>query len=270
MLIVVKAGGKVLKSNLSEIADDVKNIVCNCGDNIVFVHGGGIEVTLIAEKLGQKQRFMISPKGFRSRYTDKDTVEIYNMVMSGKINKNIVSIFQSRGVLSIGISGVDGFLLRAKRKQRIVIIDGRGRKRVADGGFTGKICKVNSELLKMLIENGYVPVVSPVAIGDEFELLNVDSDRAAASIAGALKADRLVFLTDVQGVMLHGKLLEKIKLSETKDILSKIGFGMSTKVYAAAEAVGLGVEKVIIASGLRTSPISSAIKHEDGTVITRG
>ena len=270
MLIVVKAGGKVLKSNLSEIADDVKNMVCNGGDNIVFVHGGGIEVTLIAEKLGRKQRFMISPKGFRSRYTDKDTAEIYNMVMSGKINKNIVSTFQSRGVLSIGISGVDGLLLKAKRKQRIVIIDERGRKRVADGGFTGKICKVNSELLKIFIENGYVPVVSPVAVGDEFELLNVDSDRAAASIAGALKADRLVFLTDVRGVMLHGKLLEKIKLSETKDIPSKIGVGMSTKVYAAAEAVGLGVEKVIIASGLRTSPISSATKHEDGTVITRG
>ncbi|MEM3704266.1 MAG: acetylaminoadipate kinase, partial [Candidatus Bathyarchaeia archaeon] len=171
---------------------------------------------------------------------------------------------------SVGLSGVDGFLLKARRKEKMVIVDERGRKKVTDAGFTGKICKVNTELLKLFIENGYVPVVSPVAIGEEFELLNVDGDRAAANIAGALKADKLVYLTDVEGVIIDGKPLKKIKVSETKDLLSRIGIGMSTKVHAAVEAINLGAEEAIISSGMQKSPISSSVKHESGTVITYG
>jgi len=270
MLIVVKVGGKVLQSNLSEVAKDVKDIVCKGEDNVVFVHGGGAEVTLIAQKLGLEQKFVTSPEGFRSRYTDKDTVETYNMVMSGKINKTVVLTFQSLGIPSVGLSGVDGSLLKAKRKEKIIVVDERGRKRVVDAGFSGKICKVETGLLKLLIENGYVPVISPVAIGEKFELLNVDGDRAAANIAGALQADRLILLTDVDGVMLDGKVLERLKLSEVKGILPKIGAGMSTKIHAATEALNLGVKEAIIASGLRKSPISSSIKHESGTVIIHG
>ncbi|MEM2337331.1 MAG: [LysW]-aminoadipate/[LysW]-glutamate kinase [Candidatus Bathyarchaeia archaeon] len=270
MLIVVKAGGNVLKNNLGEIASDVGDVVHKGGNSVIFVHGGGAEVTAIAEKLGQEQKFVISPEGFRSRYTDKDTVEIYNMVMSGKINKKIVSVFQSCGVRSIGLSGVDGGLLKAKRKERMIIVDERGRKKVIDAGFSGKIHEVNSELLKLLIGNGYVPVISPVAIGEEFELLNVDGDRAAASIAGAVKADKLVLLTDVEGVILDGKVVPITKSSEIKEALPKIGAGMSTKVHAAAEALNIGVKEVIISSGLRKSPITSAIRHENGTVIVNG
>jgi len=117
MLIVAKAGGNVVKNGLSEIAKDAKEIV-DRGNSLIFVHGGGAEVTLIAEKLGKKQSFVISPEGFRSRYTDMETVEILNMVMSGKINKGIVSAFQSRGVQSVGLSGVDGCLLKAKKKEK--------------------------------------------------------------------------------------------------------------------------------------------------------
>lgn len=269
MIIVVKAGGTVLKNNLSEIAKDAEELLYK-NYKIIFVHGGGSEVTSIAQKLGQEQKFVISPEGFRSRYTDKNTMEVFNMVMSGKINKEIVSSFQSRGVKSIGISGVDGCLLKAKRKEKMVICDERGRKRVIDAGFSGKICRVNDELLKLLIGNGYVPVISPVAIGEEFELLNVDADRAAANIAGALKADKLVLLTDVNGVILDGKLTRTLKTSEIQNILPKIGAGMSTKVYAAAEALSLGVKEAIIASGLIESPITCAIQHKNGTVIIHG
>ncbi len=267
MLIVAKAGGNVLKNALLKITKNVREII-DRGNHLIFVHGGGAEVTFIAEKLGKKQSFVISPEGFRSRYTDVETVEILNMVMSGKINKEIVLAFQSQGVQSIGLSGVDGCLLKAKKKEKMIVVDGRGRKRVVDAGFSGKICQVNGELLRLLVKNGYVPVISPVAIGEGFELLNVDGDRAAANIAGALKADKLVFLTDVNGVILDGKLVREIKVSEIPDFLPKIGAGMSTKVHAALEALNMGAKEAIIASGLFDSPISSALQHENGTVIS--
>ncbi len=269
MLIVAKAGGNVVKNGLQEIAKDTKEIV-DRGNSLIFVHGGGAEVTIIAEKLGKKQSFVISPEGFRSRYTDMETVEILNMVMSGKINKEIVSAFQSQGVRSVGLSGVDGCLLKAKKKEKIIVVDERGRKRILDAGFSGKIHQVNGELVKLLVENGYVPVISPVAIGEKFELLNVDGDRAAANIAGALKADELIFLTDVDGVILDGKLVREMKISEIQKVLPKIGAGMSTKVHAALEALNMGVKEAIIASGLCKSPILSALQHENGTVIVHG
>ncbi|MEM2103297.1 MAG: [LysW]-aminoadipate/[LysW]-glutamate kinase [Candidatus Bathyarchaeia archaeon] len=270
MLIVVKVGGKILEDNISEIADDVENLVLKDGHKVVFVHGGGVEVTNIARKLGKEQTFVTSPEGFRSRYTDEETIRIYNMVMSGEINKKIVLTLQSRGVQSVGLSGVDGALLKAKKKEKIITVDEKGRKRVVDAGYSGKICTVNIKLLKLLMENGFVPVVSPVAISEKFEFLNVDGDRTAAKIAGDLKADRLVLLTDVDGVILNGKLVEKLKLSEIEEVIPKMGAGMSTKVHAAAEALNLGVEEAIIASGVRKSPVSLSIRHIGGTVITRG
>jgi acetylglutamate/LysW-gamma-L-alpha-aminoadipate kinase len=268
MLIVTKMGGKVLRENLPQIANDIKALKGNAENKIVLVHGGGIEVTAIAQKLGVTPKFVVSPEGFRSRYTDKETIEIYNMVMSGKINKHIVSTLQSLGIQSVGLSGADGSLLKAKRKDRIIIVDERNRKRVIDGGFTGKVHEVNVQLLTTLINNGYVPVIAPVAISEQFELLNVDGDRAAAQVAGALKADKFVLLTDVEGVMLNGKTLQKINVSEAKETLPKIGPGMITKVYAAIEAINLGVKEAIIVSGFIKTPISSAINHESGTVIT--
>jgi acetylglutamate/LysW-gamma-L-alpha-aminoadipate kinase len=169
----------------------------------------------------------------------------------------------------VGLSGLDGLLVQAKRKKRIVIVDETGRKRVVDGGYTGKINEVNTQLLQLLIENDYVPVIAPVAISEEFEPLNVDGDRTAAYIAGALEADRLVLLTGVQGLILDDKLVPKLTVSEVKKILPKIGGGMITKVYAAIEALEQGVGEVIISFGLETHPISSPLKHKCGTVISR-
>jgi len=268
MLVVVKVGGKVLREGFSDFTVDLKNNLST--NRIVLVHGGGVEVTEVASKLGKKQEFVVSPRGFRSRYTDRETVEIYMMVMVGKINKRIVSALQSQGIPSIGLSGIDGLLVRAKRKKRIVIVDDRGRKRVVDGGYTGRICGVDSHLLQLLLENGYLPVVAPIAIGEDFEPLNVDGDRMAAHIAGALKADRLVLLTDVPGIMLDGKLLPKTEVSELRGVLPKIGHGMITKAYAALEALTLGVDEVIISSGLEKDPLSSSLAYRCGTVINSG
>src|SRR3989304_6534075 len=191
MLIVAKIGGSILKQETSpDLISDIKNVLS--GNRVVLVHGGGVEETEVASKMGKTQEFVVSPDGLRSRYTDKETIEIYTMAMVGKINKQIVCPLQSKGMPAVGLSGLDGLLVQAKRKERLIIVDERGRKKVIDGGYTGKISEVNANLLKLLLQNNYVPVIAPVAISEKFEPLNVDGDRTAAYIAGALKADQLI------------------------------------------------------------------------------
>jgi [amino group carrier protein]-L-2-aminoadipate 6-kinase len=268
MLLVIKMGGSILKEGAStDLVADLKTVLK--GNKVVLVHGGGAEVTEIASKLGKQQQFIMSPEGFRSRYTDKETIEIYTMVMAGKINKQIVLALQSQEIPAVGLSGLDAQILQAERKTRIVAVDEKGRKRVIDGGYTGKITTVNTELLHMLLDKGYVPIVTPIAMSEEFEPLNVDGDRTAAIIAGALKADKLILLTDVEGLMLKGERIPKIGVSEVKEVLGSIGAGMSTKVHAATEALSQGVGEVLITSGTSKNPITTTLKHETGTVITR-
>lgn len=268
MLLVVKMGGSILKEGASsELVSDLKELAKE--NKIILVHGGGAEVTEIATKLGKEQKFIVSPEGFRSRYTDKETIEIFTMVMAGKINKQIVLALQSQGIPAVGLSGLDGLLLKAERKKRLIAVDERGRKKVIDGGYTGKINEVNVNLLQFLLDRGYVPIVTPIAVSEEFEPLNVDGDRTAAVVAGALKADRLILLTDVQGLVLKGKPVPKINAMKVKGALSSIGQGMSTKVHAALEALNQDVNEVLITSGSGKLPISSVLKHECGTVISR-
>ena len=229
-----------------------------------------MEVTEIASKLGKEQKFIISPEGFRSRYTDRETAEIYMMVMAGKdqqANCPCTSESECAGIWFIGLgrSASEG----RTKKASIIVIDERGRKKVIDGGYTGKISSVSTSLIELLLEKGFVPVVTPIAVSEEFEPLNVDGDRTAAFIAGALKADRLILLTDVQGLVLRGKPIEKISSSDVKGALGTIGQGMSTKVHAALEALNQGVGEVIVTSGSGAKPVSSALKHECGTVISR-
>ena len=266
MLLVIKMGGSILKKGASsELVSDLKTLVKE--HKLVLVHGGGAEVTETAAKLGKEQQFIVSPQGFKSRYTDKETMEIFTMVMAGKLNKEIVSALQSQGINAVGLSGLDGALLKAERKKRLIIVDERGRKKVIDGGYTGKINKVKVNLLCLLLEKDYVPVVTPIATSEEFEPLNVDGDRTAAVVACALKADRLILLTDVEGLMLKGKLVPKITAAEAEANLSSIGKGMSTKVHAALEALSQGVKEVLVTSGIKQQPVSSALSHEKGTVM---
>lgn len=268
MLLVIKIGGSVAKDIASsELVKDLKSLLKE--HKVVLVHGGGDEVTEIASKLGKEQKFVMSPEGFRSRYTDKETADIYTMVIAGKINKQIVSILQKEGIPALGLSGLDGSIVRANRKKKIIIVDEAGRKRVINGGYTGKISEVNPRPVKLLIENGYLPVIAPVALSEEYEALNVDADRAAAYVAGSLKADKLILLTDVEGLLLDNQKVTKLTLPEVEKVLPKIGPGMITKVYAAMEAVTMGVSEALIAYGLGSFPVSSALKHECGTVITR-
>lgn len=265
-MIVIKIGGSVVDGLHESTVPDLKDVLSK--EKVILVHGGGKEVTSIAEKLGKEQRFVVSPGGIRSRYTDRETAQIYTMVMSGKINKEIVMMLQKQGINAVGLSGVDGAIIKAERKKKLIIVDERGRKVAIDGGYTGKINDVNASLLNTITAGGYVPIVSPIALSEEFDLLNVDGDRAAAYVAGSVKADRVIFLTNVDGLMMDNKLVVHLTVSEAKEMLPKIGFGMEKKVLACTEAVSMGVKEAIIASGQVANPISSALKHDNCTVIS--
>jgi acetylglutamate/LysW-gamma-L-alpha-aminoadipate kinase len=204
----------------------------------------------------------------RSRYTDKETADIYTMVMSGKINKAIVGMLLRQGIKAVGIAGVDGSILKAERKKKLLVINEKGRKMMIDGGYTGKINDVDPSLVNYLVDNGYVPVISPIALSEEFDFLNVDGDRAAAYVAGGVKADKAIFITNVNGLMLNEKLVTGLTLEQAKETLPKIGFGMEKKVLACTEALEMGVKEAIIASGQVDNPISAAIAHTNCTVIT--
>ncbi len=264
--MVCKIGGSILSGVNPSIVEDIR-FLRDSGKNVVLVHGGGDQVTEVAEKMGKKQEFITSPEGIKSRYTDKETAEIFTMVMSGLLAKQIVQVLERSGIDSLSLSGVDGMLLRAQRKKKLIVVDERGRKVAIEGGFTGKINGVNTQLLELLLSNGIVPVISPVAVGEEFELLNVDGDRACSHVAGALKAESAIFLTDTEGLILDDMVVQKMKIEEARKSLPRIGSGMDKKVIAAIEAVEMGAARSVIASGLKEHPLQAADTGR-GTVIS--
>ena len=266
-MITIKIGGSVVDGLHTSIISDLKKVLEK--EKIILVHGGGKEVTKISETLGKEQKFIVSPGGIKSRFTDKETVEIFTMVMSGKINKMIVGMLQKNGINAVGLSGVDGKIIQAERKKKLIVINEKGRKMIIDGGYTGKIQDVNTNLIQLMLDNDYVPVISPIAISEEFDFLNVDGDRAAAYVAGKMQSDKILFLTNVNGLLMDDKLVTKLTLKEAKEILPKIGFGMEKKVLAATEALEMGVKQALISNGQRENPISSAIANNNCTVIEK-
>jgi len=267
MRLVVKIGGSLLTDAAPDslLADVAKLAQSN---ELVLVHGGGELVTQIAQKMGKEQRFIVSPEGIRSRFTDRETVDIYTMVMSGLISKRLTSALAARGVRAVSLSGLDGSLMSGARKKRLVSMDERGRRVVVEGGYTGKVRGFNPDLIQRLHAGGYLPLISPVAIGEEGEPLNVDGDRAAASAALATKADAVVFLTNVRGLLADGQTVERLGIGEARSLLPSIGFGMQKKVMASIECVEGGVPEAIICSGVGPTPISSGLSHVGCTVIS--
>ncbi|MDG6990772.1 MAG: [LysW]-aminoadipate/[LysW]-glutamate kinase [Nitrososphaerota archaeon] len=267
MRIVVKVGGSLMKTGVpASLIEDIKALASL--HQIIIVHGGGEVVTEYATRLGKEQKFVVSPDGIRSRYTDLETAEIYQMVMSGLLAKRIVRALAKAGLSGVSVSGADARILSGKRKSKLVIIDDRGRKVAIEGGYTGKVVGVNAPLLESLLSQGYVPVVSPVASGDEAEPLNVDGDRAASAVAAGIRADAVVFFTNVDGLVLDGNLVPRLTTSEASSRLHDIGFGMQKKVMGAVEAIEGGVSEAIICSGGRQEPLSRALSHEACTVIS--
>ncbi|MEM1657469.1 MAG: [LysW]-aminoadipate/[LysW]-glutamate kinase [Candidatus Jordarchaeales archaeon] len=266
MKIVVKVGGSLAGNELEKV---VANISLAAKDNqVVVVHGGGAQINNISERLGKKPAYVTSPSGFESRYTDEETRDIAVMAMVGNVNKRIVSLLNVNGVGAVGISGVDGPTLIAKRKDKIIVQEG-DRKVVLRGDYSGRIEKTDGTLISFLLSLGYVPVVAPIAISTDGELVNVDGDRAAANLAKVINADILISATDVAGVILNGEVVRRLTIEEAEKLLPKIEGGMRKKLFAAIEALKIGVPTVVICNGAAENSVVKAARLEHGTVITK-
>jgi acetylglutamate/LysW-gamma-L-alpha-aminoadipate kinase len=266
-MIVIKIGG-ASGVNFDAICQDVAALIKE-GQRVILVHGGSAETNEISEKLGRPPRFVTNESGFTSRYTDRETLEIFAMVTSGKINTLLVERLQKAGVNAFGLSGVDGRVMLAKRKDAIRIIE-NGRKRILRDDYTGKIEQVNAGLLEMLLNAGLMPVIAPLAISPEGDAVNVDADRAAAMVAGAVKAEQLLLLTNVPGLMRkfpdESTLMPHIPKNGLEQALAFAEGRMKKKVLGASEALDLGVKKVVFADGRIDHPVFGALAGK-GTVI---
>jgi len=267
-MIVVKAGGgKGL--DMEAVCADVAELIAQ-GEQVILVHGGSHETNVISEKLGHPPRFVTSASGHVSRYTDRETLEIFAMVVAGRINKLLVERLQQLGINAVGLSGLDGRLLEGKRKSMLRIVE-NGKRKILRGEYSGKIEQVNAGLLKTLLEAGYTPVVAPLAISHESEAVNVDGDRAAAAIGAALKAQTVVILTNVPGLLRdfpdESTLIPHIPLEQAAEYLDRYAQGrMKRKLLGAIEALRDGVGQVIIADGRVAQPVQRALDGQ-GTVI---
>jgi [amino group carrier protein]-L-2-aminoadipate 6-kinase len=267
-MIVVKIGGSQ-GVNLDAVCQDAAGLIQQ-GQKIILVHGGSAETNAVSEQLGHPPRFITTATGFTSRYTDRETLEIFAMVTTGKINTILVERMQRYGVNALGLSGVDGRLMVAQRKEAIRIIE-NGRKMLLRDDYTGKIETVNTGLLEMLMTAGYTPVIAPLALSTQGDALNVDADRAAAMVAGAAGAEELIILTNVPGLMRNfpdeSTLIAHLPKAGLEQALSFAEGRMKKKVLGASEALDLGVPKVIFSDGRTEHPLLDALAGK-GTMIS--
>ena len=267
LTIVVKLGGAD-GLDFSAICRDAAELRKR-GLQLVLVHGGSSEANLLGEALGAPPRFIVSPSGYTSRYTDRRTLEIFAMAVNGKVNTLLVEQLQMLGINALGLSGLDGKLMQAARKDSVQSLE-NGKRRIIRDDYTGKIESVNEQLLQTLLAGGYLPVVAPMAISERGEALNVDADRAAAMLSSALKAEALILLTAVPGLMHRfpdeSTVIPHLAPSELPDALAAAQGRMKKKVLGAGEALAGGVKRIVIADGRIPNPISSALEGK-GTVI---
>jgi acetylglutamate/LysW-gamma-L-alpha-aminoadipate kinase len=274
---VVKIGGTE-GVDQSAICADVGRLVQQ-GLQFILVHGGSAEANSLGEALNYPPKFITSPSGHSSRYTDEKTREIFTMAVNGKINSFLVSALQAAGVNAVGLAGVDGQLLLAARKGSIQSVK-NGKRKVIRDDYSGKIEKINTGLLSLLVNNGYTPVIAPLAISPAGEILNVDADRAAAMIAAALQCSTLILLTAAPGLMRNfpdeTSLIPTLAYSELDQAMQYAQGRMKKKILGAKEALeGFAIDsrqyscaQVIIADGRVDAPISLALQNQ-GTIIER-
>ena len=265
--IVVKLGGTE-GLDFSAICQDAASLLAR-GQRLVLVHGGSAEANQLGEAVGYPPRFITSPSGYTSRYTDRRTLEIFAMAVNGKVNTLLAESLQRLGVNALGLSGLDGRLMSATRKDTIQSIE-NGKRKVIRDDYTGKIEAINTPLLQTLLEAGYLPVIAPLAVSAAGEALNVDADRAAAMLAAALQAGTLLLLTAVPGLLRsfpdESTLIHILPRQKLADALNYAEGRMKKKVLGAQEALQGGVGRVIIADGRVQNPISDALSGK-GTII---
>ena len=234
---VIKYGGAVMtEERLKQtFAKDV-TILRKIGINIIIVHGGGKEITTTAESLGIPTTFVDG-----QRFTDEKMIEVVLMVLAGQINKEIVNLINTNGGNAIGLCGVDNLLLKARK------LEPEGK----DLGLVGEITSVNVPFLSLLLQNGMMPVIAPIGVGEGGQLYNINADLAAGAVASALKAEKLVYLSDTEGILVKEKLVSSMTKSEANNFIEQgdIFGGMIPKVTSAFDTLDAGVNKVHIIDG---------------------
>lgn len=258
-VIVVKYGGNAMINETlkTQVMEDMV-LLWLIGVKVVLVHGGGPEISETMDKLGKKPEFIDG-----LRVTDKETVDIVQMVLAGKVNKTLVKLLEAKGGNSMGISGVDGNLIEAKVKNEKL-------------GYVGKITKVNIKPVTDLLDNGYIPVISTIGSDKEGNTYNINGDTAAAYIAGALGAERLIMMTDIDGILKDkddpSTLIPEMSVSEAKKLKDDgiISGGMIPKVDCCIEAIEKGVKNVTIMDGRVAHSILMEMLTDEGagTMVT--
>ena len=252
-IVVVKYGGNAMvneKLKNSVVRDIV--LLSLIGIKVVLVHGGGPEISELLSKIGKETKFIDG-----LRVTDKETVEVAQMVLAGKINKSLVNLIECCGGNSIGISGIDGHMIKATIKDEKL-------------GYVGKITQINPKPILDIIEKGYIPVVSTLGCDDEGNVYNINADTAAAKIAGALKAESLISLTDTPGLLMDkndpSTLITRVTVEQTKKLIDDgiICDGMIPKVECCVNAIMDGVKRVFIIDGRISHSILIETLTEEG------
>ncbi len=250
MTLVLKIGGAAgVDAHTTDIARELAELIGQ-GERVVLLHGGSDLTNRLCERLGLPVRTITSPEGMTSRYTDEETLRVYAMAVAGQINTELVALLQGQGVNALGLSGVDGRVLVARRKPAVRSLLTGGRVQIIRDDYTGRIVEVNAALLNQLLDSGYVPVLAPLALGTASERLNVDGDRAAAAVAAALHAEALVILTNVPGLLASvddpTTLLREIPARRLDDAFKYAQGRMRKKLLGAQEAISGGVARVCI------------------------
>ena len=252
-IVVVKYGGNAMINEelKQQVMEDIV-LLSLIGVKVVLVHGGGPEISEMMTKLGKKTEFVDG-----LRVTDEETAEIAQMVLSGKVNKSLVNLLQQKGGNAIGLSGVDGRFIEAEMKDNRL-------------GYVGRITKVNVDPVEGLLEGSYIPVVATVGCDREGHVYNINGDTAAAYIAGALNAERLIMMTDVAGILRDkddpSTLISKVTVEEAKHLREQgiVAGGMIPKVECCIEALSKGVKNAVIMDGRVPHSILMELLTDEG------
>jgi len=259
--VVIKYGGNAMTSE--SLKQQVMEDICLLqlvGVRVVLVHGGGPEINDMMARVGKEPKFVDG-----LRVTDAETMEIVQMVLAGKVNKSLVNLLEMKGGKAMGLSGMDGGLIQARMKDERL-------------GFVGQITKVNIAPVADLLDKGYIPVISTIGCDSEGNTYNINGDTAAAFIAGALGAQRLIMMTDVAGILRDkddpATLIRELNVSQAVQLFQEgvIAGGMIPKVDCCIEAIHMGVEKVIIMDGRIPHAILMELLTDEGagTMVERG
>lgn len=260
-IVVVKYGGNAMVNHLlkEQVMEDIV-LLWLIGVKVVLVHGGGPEISETMARLGKKAEFVDG-----LRVTDKETVDIVQMVLAGKINKTLVNLLEMKGGRAMGISGIDGRLIEAEFKDERL-------------GYVGNITQIHIQPVLDLLEKGYIPVISTVACDEQGNTYNINGDTAAAYVAGALQAERLIMMTDIAGILADREnpetLIPQITVDQAKKLYASgvISGGMIPKVDCCIEALQRGVNNVVIMDGRIPHSILMELLTDEGagTMVTKG